>query len=366
MLKYLNKSILGLSKPITAIILVVIVAAVLVAVLLSAQNIMRSNQTTNTYQSTQQTPTPSSKTTPATTTATVTKTVTKTTSITSTQAQASTPITTTVSPSNTAKGPIEFKVTCDAGSTNEAYTAYRRTDGKSYCWGWLGTHTYLWGIDIPLKSVSGEVVLGPSEGGREGKLYVEVSPNGGSYNVVWSRSVRAGEKVEFNIPLNGVEAMSIRIRVSPPPYSSGWLSVDHTSLDITTDTDTQVIEHDCHEGVHLEAKEAYSRSGDYCWGWLEHQTYDIGEEKKLDYVLIYVKLGPSEAKGDYGVVEIQVSSDGKQWDTISQYNIVAGGLVNIIAADGREQPFRYIRVKVSDETPGYYIDYTKIYLAVED
>jgi len=298
-------------------------------------------------------------------TTTTVKTTTRTETVTQvvTSTSQNTPPTTTTTASFTS-GRIEFKLTCDEGTIVEALKAYSRS--QSYCWGWLGSHTYNWHYAIPLKSVSGEVTLGPSEGGRKGELYVEISSDGGSFKKIWSKSVEAGRTVKFDIPLNGENIGAIRIRVTPSPYSSGWLSVDHSSITVDTNTNTLLVEHNCHEGVHMEANEAYSRSGDYCWGWLEHQTYDIGEEKKLDYAIIYVKLGPSEAQGYSGLIEIQLSSDGQQWDTISKQNVLAGGPISVIAVKGEGRPFRYIRIAVSNETPGYYVDFTKIYLAVED
>ena len=261
------------------------------------------------------------------------------------------------------KGEMSFELNCEKGSTLEAVQAYKRTG--DYCWGWLGSHTYNWHAKLPVDKISGIVKIGPNEGGKEGTLYVEVSSDGGSYTKVWSKSVRASSKATFTVDLGGKEIEAIRVRVNPQPPSNGWISVDYTDINVTLSGQTSIIEHDCHEGVHMEAQEAYSRSGDYCWGWLKTQTYDIGVEKELEYAVVYVRLGPSNTLDTSGgLVDIMLSSDGEHWEKMKEINIVGGGPIMVIAVKGNGEQFRYIRIAASDETPGHYIDYSAIDLAV--
>ncbi len=298
-----------------------------------------------------------------TTTATTTKTITQTTSVIVTSSQTiSQP---TATPTSIPKGEMTFELNCEKGAIAEAVNAYKKSG--DYCWGWLGTHTYNWRTRLPVDKISGEVKIGPSEGGKEGKLYIEVSSDGGSFTEVWSKDVKATDIVKFAIPLNGEEIRAIRIRVSPPPLSSGWISVDYSDLNVTLKAYTGIIEHNCHEGVHLEAQEAYKATEDYCWGWLKTHTYDIGSIKKLEYAVIYVKLGPTSTPGATGgIVDIELSRDGENWEKIRGVNIVGGGPIKVIAIKGDGEEFRYIRIKASSETPGHYIDYSAIDLAVND
>ncbi len=340
------------------VVLVVVVAVALTLVLRTGQH-EAEHTTTTTLKPTQ---------TQATTTTTSTV---KTT--TSTPAQATSTITLSTASLTTSQTtqpkPVEsemsFELKCNQGSTNEAVRAYKET--KNYCWGWLGTHTYNWQTNLPVDKISGEVKIGPSEGGRGGTLYVEISRDGGSYTKVWSRNVKASDTVRFTIPLNGENIRAIRVRVSPAPMSSNWISVDYSDINVTLKERAGVIEHNCHEGVHLEAKKAYEASRDYCWGWLETHTYDIGVEKKLEYAVIYVKLGPTSVPGaTSGVVDIMVSRDGENWEKIGSANIIGGGPIKVLAMKGLDRDFRYIRIEASNETPGHFIDYSAIVLAVKD
>ncbi len=267
------------------------------------------------------------------------------------------------STSTTTRPPSPDKITiqleCKSGNTEEAGEAY--SNAGNYCWGWLGTHTYDLGNPVQALWVKGTVVIGPSEGGRTGMLYVEVSKDGESYDTVYTREGVAGGELEFNISLNRL-VRTLRIRVEPEPMNPDWISVDNSYLSLSINTSgLRLFEYDCRQGVHLEAQEAYSRSGDYCWGWIQNHTYHIGEPRKLAYAIIYVKLGPTGFTGNRREVTIQLSKDGTTWNNIYNRQIFQGGPISILVVPGSQEVFEYIRI--SGPSNGY-VDFSKIYVLV--
>jgi hypothetical protein len=253
-----------------------------------------------------------------------------------------------------------LELSCGKGEISEVYEAYSKS--RNFCWGWLGTHTYALGAGIRIERVSGEVRVGPSEGGRSGKLYIETKKSGGEWNTLKSMSVSAGTSINFSVDVQDT-VTAIRLRVSPPPEEKAWISIDSSNIrfriPISVD---EVIHHDCHEGVHEEAQKAKETTGDNCWGWLSTHTYDLGRNRRVDLVVAITKLGPSVFSGDRGDIRVEVSMDGKNWVKIYEGTGFIGGPLSVAATSTNGVEARYVRVRSGS---GNYIDFSDIYIAAE-
>ncbi len=168
------------------------------------------------------------------------------------------------------------------------------------------------------------------------------------------------------VPTETVTKTTTHVSYTTQP--SGTMPTSHSETTTTPFRKGEMsFELNCEKGSTVEAVQVYKKTGDYCWGWLKTQTYDIGGEKELEYAVVYVKLGPSDSlDSSGGLVDIVLSSDGEHWEKVKEINIVGGGPITVIAVKGDDKPFRYIRIAASDETPGHYIDYSAIDLAVGD
>jgi len=255
---------------------------------------------------------------------------------------------------------LSISLSCSKGEIAEAGDAY--SNSGDYCWGWLGTHTYTLGTGLKVSSVEGDAKIGPSEGGRSGNLYVEVQRPDDEWVVVKTASVSAGSTVKFSASI-GEEVIAIRLRVSPPPKDDGWVSIDSSSVIVKVPIGgDEVIHHDCHEGVHEEAGDAEEATGDYCWGWLSHHTYDLGGVRRVDAVVFITKLGPSGFAGARGVIAVEVSTDGENWVRVYEGTGFVGGPLDVAAAITDGVPARFVRVS-SDS--GNYIDFSEVYVAAQ-
>ena len=269
-------------------------------------------------------------------------------------------------PQTTTTGPaggsnyFTLSLSCSNGEIAEAGEAF--SNSGDYCWGWLGTHTYLLGSGLRVESVEGTAKIGPSEGSRSGTLYIEVLRDGGDWEIIKSVSVEAGSTASFSANIGDV-VKAVRLRVSPPPREGSWVSIDSSSVSVKVAVGgDEIIHHNCHEGVHEEAGDAKEATGDYCWGWLSTHTYDLGKEMRVDAVVFIAKLGPSGFHGSEGGVTIEVSSDGENWESVYEGKGFVGGPLSVSATIVGGIEARYVRVR---STSGNYIDFSEVYVAAQ-
>jgi len=250
-------------------------------------------------------------------------------------------------------------LSCSKGEIAEVSTAYARSG--DYCWGWLDKHTYSLGDGAKVTEIAGSVKIGPNEGGKSGKLFIEVKGANGGWYTLKSLSVNAGSSTDFSVNADQ-EITAVRLRVTPPPKEEGWISIDSSNIRLRVDVGAdEVIHHDCSEGVHEEAKQAKEASGDYCWGWLKTHTYDLGDEKSVDSIAVVVKLGPSGFTGERGSFSIEVSSDGSQWKKIYGGDGFVGGPLDVVFTETAGVHARYVRIMSGS---GNYIDFSDIYVVI--
>ncbi len=248
---------------------------------------------------------------------------------------------------------------CSKGEIDEVSTAYARSG--DYCWGWLDKHTYVLGDGARVTEITGNAKIGPSEGGKSGKLFIEVRGVNGGWYTIKSSSVRSGSTASFSVSVNQ-EITAVRLRVTPPPKQEGWISIDSSNVRVRIDAGTdEVIHHNCNEGVHEEAVQAEEASGNYCWGWLRTHTYDIGDARSVDSIVAIVKLGPNGFSGNKGDMKVEVSSDGNNWVTLYEGKIFVGGPLSVISVSTNGKLIRYIRVS----SENYYIDFSDVYIVVQ-
>ncbi|GEM_PF-2501728 len=125
-----------------------------------------------------------------------------------------------------------ISLSCVGEDHLEAEEAKRRAGNP--CWGWLATHTYHLPYPMRISEIDVEVKIGPLDiPGREGRLFLEISPDGEYWKIVKTLHVKSGDKYEFKAELEkSQEAEYVRLRVTPPPFTGEWISVDYSAVKI--------------------------------------------------------------------------------------------------------------------------------------
>ena len=111
------------------------------------------------------------------------------------------------------------------------------------------------------------------------------------------------------------------------------------------------IHFDCKEGKHLEAKEMYSRSRNYCWGWSKTHTYQFSDTVNVTKIVGEINTGPREYSTYYRV-KVKLSEDGKNWVTVGEKGAKGSEGYVPFSIDVGGVPAKYLRF----ETVTGYVD----------
>ncbi len=127
-------------------------------------------------------------------------------------------------------------------------------------------------------------------------------------------------------------------------FRGGGIGTETTTTSSGSGRNYLTLELSCSNGEIAEVAEAYSKSGDYCWGWLGSHTYSLGAGIFVESAGGTVKIGPSEGVRS-GTLYIEVKGGNGEWSTLESESVSAGSSTSFSVSVGRE--ITAIRLRVS-------------------